>query len=345
MFAVWRGVLAHHQAETARRQSETAEQGLLNERYQTGAEMLGSSVLAVRMGGIYALQRLAEEHPEQYHIQVLRLLCLFVRFPTKDQTPEFGQATIEPEQRLGIRQDVDATMQAICSRTNRGVALEQESEFRIDLRGADLHDTQLLDTNLSRAMLHHANLSNVNFANTDLTDADLSYANLSQTEFHNVNCTGTRFRSTDLSGAMLQDTNLPRTDFHSANLMGTNLFKSNLSGANFQYANAANTCFERARLSKASFLATDLSRAAIAGADLSGANFSAANLTQSNLLDADLSGAEFSAAGRRTAKGLTQAQLDQARPEADRPPRLDGVLDAETGVPLVWRGQPVNGDP
>ena len=77
VFAVWRGVLLQRQAETSKRQSETSEQGLLNERYQKGAEMLGSEVLAVRLGGIYALQRLAEEHPEQYHIQVLRLLCAF----------------------------------------------------------------------------------------------------------------------------------------------------------------------------------------------------------------------------------------------------------------------------
>lgn len=338
VFAVWRGVLAH-------RQSETAEQGLVNERYQTGAEMLGSDVLAVRLGGIYALQRLAEDHPEQYHIQIMRLLCSFVRFPTEDQKPESGQATIEPESRLGVRQDVEATMQALCFRSKRQLALELESEFRIDLRGANLHDTQVVDANLSRAMLHHANLSNVNLANTDLTDAYLSYANLSQAEFHNVNCTRTRFRSTDLSWAMLQDANLPRTDFHSANLACANLFRSNLSGASFQHANATNACLERARLSKASFLGTDLSGAYIAGADLSGAHFSDADLNQASLLDADLSGADFSAGGRRTAKGLTQAQLDQARAEADRPPRLDGVFDAETGVPLVWRGQPVDPGP
>ena len=55
--AIWR-------TKTADRQADTAQQSLLNERYQKGAEMLGNSALAVRMGGIYALQRLAEDHPE-----------------------------------------------------------------------------------------------------------------------------------------------------------------------------------------------------------------------------------------------------------------------------------------
>ena len=74
-FAYWRARVADRQAnaaqeqvktsqqqvETSQRQAETAEKGLLNERYQRGAEMLGSEVLSVRLGGIYALARLAQE--------------------------------------------------------------------------------------------------------------------------------------------------------------------------------------------------------------------------------------------------------------------------------------------
>ena len=52
---------------------------MLNERYQQGAEMLGSDVLAVRLGGIYALQRLAGEHPQQSHIQIMQAFCAFIR--------------------------------------------------------------------------------------------------------------------------------------------------------------------------------------------------------------------------------------------------------------------------
>ena len=61
VLAIWRNIVAE-------RQVETKQHGLLNERYQKGAEMLGSGVLTVRLGGIYALQHLAEEHPEIYHI-------------------------------------------------------------------------------------------------------------------------------------------------------------------------------------------------------------------------------------------------------------------------------------
>ena len=79
VFAVWRSWVAHKQADTAR-------QGLLNERYQKGAEMLGNNVLSVRLGGIYALERLAAEHPEQYHVQIMKLLCAFVRYRRRTKT-------------------------------------------------------------------------------------------------------------------------------------------------------------------------------------------------------------------------------------------------------------------
>ena len=75
--AIWRSIVAERQAATAQRQSETAQRGLLNERYQKGSEMLGSHVLSVRLGGIYALTRLAREHPGDYHTQIMSLLCAF----------------------------------------------------------------------------------------------------------------------------------------------------------------------------------------------------------------------------------------------------------------------------
>lgn len=50
--ALWRSVVAHRQAETARL-------GLANDKYQNGAEMLGYKRRYVRLGGVYGLQHLA----------------------------------------------------------------------------------------------------------------------------------------------------------------------------------------------------------------------------------------------------------------------------------------------
>ena len=335
LLAIWRAVVAE-------RQATTAQQGLLNERYQKGAEMLGSKVLSVRLGGIYALQRLAEEWPDQYHIQIMRLFCPFVRLPTRDQSLESGQAVIEPGTLLGIRQDVEAVMQMIGSRAKSRITLERTADFKLDLRGADLPTAQFLDADLSNAMFHNSNLSGANFANTDLTDSFLSYSDLSQAQFHNVTFTRTRLGSANLSGAMLQDADLSRVIFHNVNLSGTNLLRANLSGAIFRDAKASGVLLEGANLSRAGFLGADLFGARLVMADMSGAHFLGADLTSANIAAANLSGVKFSCGGLQTAQGLTQAQLDDARADPNNPPELTGVLDAGSGEPLVWRGKLLN---
>ena len=216
--------LALWRSSVADRQANTAQQGLLNERYQKWSEMLGSHVLSVRLARAYALQSVAMDYPEQYHVQIMRLFCAFIRLPTRDEILESVQASIGMSAQLGIRQDVEAVMEAIGSRPGKGMALEQRADFRLDLRGANLGQIQILQADLSRAMFHRSNLSGVNFANTDLTDAFLPYADLSRAHFHAVTFTRTRLWSTNLSGATLQDAEMIRMNLHDVIFAGANSF-------------------------------------------------------------------------------------------------------------------------
>ena len=277
--AIWRGVVAdkqagaaQRQAETALEQTDTAQRSLLNERYQRGAEMLGSAVLSVRMGGIYALARLAKEHPEEYHIQIMELLCSFVRHPTEDSRIEYDpESDVDQEKQLRrIRADIEYAMLAIGSRSVTGIELEQKSEdVKLYLRDAHLSDLRAKSAKLSRAWLTNANLSAAILPRADLSRARLRRANLSGAELRNADLTDAKLWGADLSGTILRGANL-------------------------------------------------------SGADLCG-------------VDAP------SPRYRELAKGLIQAQLDEACADPDNPPRLDGVLDAETGKPLVWRGKPCEG--
>ena len=273
VFAVWRGVLAQRQADTAQRQSETSQQGLLNERYQKGAEMLGSEVLPARLGGIYALQQLAEDYPQKYHLRITRLLCGFVRLSASGPRIESGPgASVEKDREpKTLRADIQDAMQAIVARSPAGIALEAKRGMKLYLNDSYLSNLQLLD-----AYLAYARLTNANLSRAVLTGANLSFA---------------RFRIANLSGARLRGANLSEADFWGANLCGTVLRNANISGADF--------CGVRAR----------------------------------------------SSAYRTPAHGLTQIQLDEARADTDNPPYLEGVLDAETGEQLVWRGKPVDDAP
>ena len=333
--AIWRSLVAE-------RQSKTARESLLNERYQKGAEMLGSEVLSVRLGGIYALQRLSEEHPEQYHVQIMRLFCAFARRPTEDSQLESGQVEIEPGTLLGLRQDLEAIILAIGSRSKSSIDIERTEDVRIDLRGVVLPGIELLDLDLSNAMLHHSELPNANIADTDLSDAFLNHADLRKAKFYRVRLKNTRFYSANLSGAWFLDMDLYGVSFDDVNLTGANLARVNLSWAIFSGAILSGASLKDTILHWATFLRTDLTKVLLMNADLTSADFLDANLDGARLTDANVSGVQFSNGGNQPVIGLTQAQLDEARADPENPPILTGVVDAETGEPLVWRGKPIN---
>ena len=301
--------------------------------------MLGSDVLSVRLGGIYALRRLAEEHHEQYHLQIMSLFCAFARFPTKDDGLGAVQLVNESGSLLDVPQDVEVLAQSIGSRSKLQIELERKVGFRVDLKGAVIPRIQLIHLDLSKALMHNCKLPRANIANTDLTDTFLIEADLSRAEFIEVTFKRTRFSGTKLVGAMLRDAKMARVGFHNrTNLSEANLEGADLTGAIFMKAILADVWLKDAILLDAGFLQTDLKGARMMRADLTGAHFFDANLKGANLAGANVSGVEFSNNGNQAAKGLTQAQLNETWADPKNPPKLKGAFDAETGRPLVWRG-------
>ena len=200
--AIWRSTVAGRQADTAQQQSGIAQRGLLNERYQKGAEMLGSRVLSVRLGGIYALQSLASEDPTQYHIQIMRLFCAFVRNLDGVQdgslTPaiEIGSGGEEEgnDQPPRMREDVQAVMEAIGGRDEIGRRVLEKED------GVELY-------------FGEANLSFLRLDKADLSNARFWKANLSGTSFSKANLSGAKLWKTSLSGATFTEAYLAATDF------------------------------------------------------------------------------------------------------------------------------------
>ena len=157
LLATWRSIVARRQAAAAQCQADSAQQVLLNDRYQKAAEMLGNAALSVRLAGIYALRRLAEEHPEQYHVLVIELFCAFARNPTDDKRiTRSPQPLDDPDEEVHIlRADVQDVMRAIGTRGTAGISLEPdpEDEHLLYLRDANLRHLQARDANLSGAWL------------------------------------------------------------------------------------------------------------------------------------------------------------------------------------------------
>ena len=146
-----------------------------------------------------------------------------------------------------------------------------------------------------------------------LVDARLSYADLSDGWLGKAN----------LAQARLVHANLSRTNLVGANLQGAVLSEAVLIDADLIYANLRDT--------------------SLADADLTGAKLQNANLANANLMGANLSRADFISGGVQSKScGLTQRQLDSACADPDCPPLIEGLVDAETAKPLVWRGKACN---
>ena len=220
--AVWRSMVAAKQADTA-------QQGLLNERYQTGAGMLGSDVLSVRLGGIYTLERLAKDHAKDYHIQIMSLFSSFIRNPPKDQR-EGNAADDEKAQDKGgrlrdlnpkLREDIQAIMECLGGRSDERREIEERENYFLDLSYTDLSGMVLWGANLSNTYLNDTNLSHAH-----LVGADLFYATLWNADLSHTNLGRAILAKADLSGARLWGTNLAEAD-----LSGTILSYSDYVGS------------------------------------------------------------------------------------------------------------------
>lgn len=163
--ALWRSITADTQARLMQR-------GLKDERYQKGADMLGSNTLATRIGGIYALEHLARDHPEEYHIQIMVLLCAFVQQPRG----KYNQLT----------NDIQKALTVIGQRDQKQQDLEKKENWKLDLFRANLSDTDLKFACLTSANLQKTNLRKTNLNGADLTNAELDGAYLENTKLKDV---------------------------------------------------------------------------------------------------------------------------------------------------------------
>ena len=340
-FAIWRTWVAACQ-------TKIAQHSLRNERHQKAVEMLGNSVLPVRLGGIYALQHLAKEDTVNYHIQVMRIFCAFLHHPTTDQTRDVGHSSLDTNIQHGRRdskvhlgRDVLDVLHAIGNRDKKEIELEGKVGFDLVIKGTnfrglrmyevvsfsyDVRSFKLIDSRPKK----RANFSHVHFRNVNFSEADLSFVDMSDAEFWD----------TDFSDAALEDTDLSRTSWEGASLRNARLSSANLSRAIILDSSLVDTDLSHADLSSAVFQEVDVSNANLSNANISGTCFSlikhrGALITRDEAKRVGATADEFYIGVR----GLTQAQIDQAWASETNPPQIEGVIDSETGKPLVWQGK------
>lgn len=183
-------------------------EGQVTDRYNAAVGNIGEDALEVRLGGIYALQRIMEDSPRDQP-SIVNVLSTYIRNHTKKPKPGTTAST-EPAS------DVQAALTALGSRNP-----DHDSTARIDLGGAYLGGADLDGAYLTRAYLGGA----------DLTDAYLTRADLDGAYLGGANLTRADLTDADLGGAYLTDADLTDADLDGADLDGADLTRANLDGA------------------------------------------------------------------------------------------------------------------
>jgi hypothetical protein len=185
------------------------QSGQITERFTRAVDQLGSKEIDVRLGGIYALERIARDSSSD-HPQVVEVLTAYVREhapwdpdaaqPSVPQTGTdigtwFSGTPHAQDRRDGATEDgkLRTDVQAAMTVLGRRVA-SQDRATRLDLvrtdlrraylRGANLEGADLDRANLQRAYLLGAKLQGAYLLTTNLKDAFYDTATTWPTNFH-----------------------------------------------------------------------------------------------------------------------------------------------------------------
>ncbi|MGV9380510.1 pentapeptide repeat-containing protein [Nonomuraea sp. NPDC003707] len=162
---------------------EATREVQITDRYTKNIEQLGPAKLDVRLGAIYALERLARDSPRD-HDTIYDVLTAFVREhgPELKAKPPAKPAT-----------DIQAALTVI----GRGTAEPYYLPLNADLGGIRVPGANLVNSNLIASDLRLADLSGADPSEADLSKANLSETDLSETDLKGADLRGVRGMTPD----------------------------------------------------------------------------------------------------------------------------------------------------
>jgi hypothetical protein len=186
-------------------------EGHITDRYAKAIDLLGSDKLEGRIGGVYALERLAKDSRERDSSTILEVLCAYVRehAPSTAWHPSgvapVGDAELDRPVRPAT--DVQAALTAL------GRRQRMNGEPPLDLRITDLRGADLVGADLKGALLFFADLRGAYlWDGAHLEGASMEGALLDGAKLMNAHLRGADMRKVSLRGADLTGAHLDGTD-------------------------------------------------------------------------------------------------------------------------------------
>jgi len=225
-YFTWRNIkLTQESVATAQKALLVSQEGQITDRYTKAIEQLGAvdangkKKLEVRLGGIYALERIANQS-EKDHWPVIEVLSAYVR---ENALSKRQGSTRENRAVTEIPPPVAADIQAILTVLGRRDRKYEDPTQELDLRATDLSEAKLSRSNLSGANLLGAYLIGTKFNDASLHGACLIDANLFGAFLDRADLSGAFLNGAQILGAGLTGANLTWALLDGADLTGADL--------------------------------------------------------------------------------------------------------------------------
>jgi hypothetical protein len=250
--------------KNSRQTLDLSRKGQLNDRFIKAIEQLGAvdqgrrKKLEVRLGGIYALEQIAKDSPDDHHWSIMEILTAYVRenAPWKEGEQPLQEDIVpcetQPTQSNLSPPNPATDIQAILTVLGRCVRTYGKGE---DQR-LDLKRTALRGANLQGAHLEMADLDEAHLEAADLREAHLEGAFLWGAHLEGAVLPGAHLERAVLGGSCLMIEAFGAARLEGANLQGAHLERAVLNGARLEGANLQGAHLEGAESLMVEQLAT-----------------------------------------------------------------------------------------
>ena len=225
--------------EISKAQHNANEQKMFNE----ATAKLGDESASVRLGGIYALQKLAESN-KNYLASIAEILCTHLR----ETTQQKGYQKKYKDKPSNEIQSLAKVLSVLNSQKEENgnfnfLRLDLSASYLVgaDLRNACLQDVNLRKTNLQGASLDKAQMQMAYLVGAQMQRTHCNEAQLQGVSLHEAQMQGARlWRAqlqgatlirTQMQGAELRETQLQGADLHQAQMQGATLDRTRMQGA------------------------------------------------------------------------------------------------------------------
>lgn len=185
-----------------------SQKRLISERFAKAVEQIGNDKGEVVIGGIYSLDQIAVDSPDNQWT-IIQVLAAFIR-------QDSLKPSKLPKDKVGLkmesirRQAAIKILGKINDEYHKNPEDNQKENHRIDLSETNLDDAEISGANLNLANLHRTKLNAAGLDGVQLVNASLRHAKMKETTLEGANLKDADMKMADISMADLTKVDLSK---------------------------------------------------------------------------------------------------------------------------------------